>query len=121
ALFGGASLDSTSIGTEGATVSIHAGFVRKALPFPSRNVIGVVRGTDPKLRDEYIAVGAHSDHVGMSPVPLDHDSVRAFNEVIRPLGANDQPRLPNATEAARIAFIRDSLRRIRPSRADSIF
>lgn len=29
-----------------------------------QNVIGVLRGTDPKLRDEYIIVGAHYDHVG---------------------------------------------------------
>lgn len=29
-----------------------------------QNVIGVLRGTDPKLRDEYIVVGAHYDHVG---------------------------------------------------------
>jgi hypothetical protein len=29
-----------------------------------QNVIGILRGTDPKLRDEYIVVGAHYDHVG---------------------------------------------------------
>ncbi len=29
-----------------------------------QNVIGMLRGTDPKLRDEYIVVGAHFDHVG---------------------------------------------------------
>jgi hypothetical protein len=29
-----------------------------------QNVIGVLRGTDPNLRDEYIVVGAHYDHVG---------------------------------------------------------
>lgn len=29
-----------------------------------QNVIGMLRGTDPKLRDEYIIVGAHYDHVG---------------------------------------------------------
>ncbi|MCX8051332.1 MAG: M28 family peptidase [Chlorobi bacterium] len=28
------------------------------------NVVGIVRGTDPTLRDEYIAVGAHFDHLG---------------------------------------------------------
>ena len=30
----------------------------------SRNVVGLVRGTDPKLRDTYVALGAHLDHVG---------------------------------------------------------
>ena len=30
----------------------------------SANVVAMVEGTDPKLRDEYITVGAHLDHVG---------------------------------------------------------
>jgi len=30
----------------------------------SRNVVGVLAGTDPKLRDEAIAIGAHIDHLG---------------------------------------------------------
>ncbi len=30
----------------------------------SRNVVGLLRGTDPKLRDEVVVVGAHYDHVG---------------------------------------------------------
>ena len=29
-----------------------------------KNVIGVLRGSDPKLRDEYIVIGAHYDHLG---------------------------------------------------------
>jgi hypothetical protein len=29
-----------------------------------QNVLGLVAGTDPKLRDEFILVGAHYDHVG---------------------------------------------------------
>lgn len=29
-----------------------------------RNVVGIVRGSDPKLKDEYVAFGAHYDHVG---------------------------------------------------------
>jgi hypothetical protein len=29
-----------------------------------QNVIGLLRGTDPRLRDEYLVVGAHYDHVG---------------------------------------------------------
>jgi aminopeptidase YwaD len=28
------------------------------------NVIGVIPGTDPKLKDEYIVIGAHYDHLG---------------------------------------------------------
>ena len=31
----------------------------------SQNIIGVVEGTDPKLKDEYIIYSAHYDHVGI--------------------------------------------------------
>jgi hypothetical protein len=30
----------------------------------TRNVIGVIEGTDPKLKDTYVTFGAHYDHVG---------------------------------------------------------
>jgi hypothetical protein len=30
----------------------------------TRNVVGIVRGTDSKLRDTYVAIGAHLDHTG---------------------------------------------------------
>jgi Zn-dependent M28 family amino/carboxypeptidase len=37
--------------------------VRKTIT--ADNVCGVLRGTDPKLRDEWVVVGAHYDHVGL--------------------------------------------------------
>lgn len=36
---------------------------RASLP----NVIGVLEGSDPKLRDEYVVYTAHIDHIGLSP------------------------------------------------------
>ena len=33
-------------------------------PVIGRNVIGLVRGSDPKLRDTYIIISAHYDHIG---------------------------------------------------------
>lgn len=30
----------------------------------TRNVVGVIEGSDPKLKDTYVAFGAHYDHVG---------------------------------------------------------
>jgi aminopeptidase YwaD len=33
---------------------------------PATNLVGVIRGSDPVLRDEYIVVGAHYDHLGYS-------------------------------------------------------
>lgn len=35
--------------------------------FTSRNVIGIVEGSDPDLKDEYIMLSAHYDHVGVRP------------------------------------------------------
>ena len=33
----------------------------------SANVIGVIRGSDPDLRDEYVVYTAHLDHIGVRP------------------------------------------------------
>ncbi len=33
-------------------------------PMPSQNVIGVLEGTDPVLKNEYVLLTAHYDHVG---------------------------------------------------------
>ncbi|MDP9206722.1 MAG: M28 family peptidase, partial [Gemmatimonadota bacterium] len=38
------------------------------------NVVGVVRGIDPKVRDEYVAYSAHWDHFGIGPV-VNGDSI----------------------------------------------
>ena len=32
---------------------------------PARNVIGVLEGTDENLKNEYVTIGAHFDHLGM--------------------------------------------------------
>ena len=37
----------------------------------SRNIIGIVEGYDPKLRDEYVVIGAHFDHLGTSVLKRD--------------------------------------------------
>jgi hypothetical protein len=33
---------------------------------PTQNVVAIVRGSDAKLKDEYVALGAHYDHVGVA-------------------------------------------------------
>jgi len=40
----------------------------------ANNVVGVVRGTDPKLRDQYVAYSAHWDHFGIGPA-VNGDSI----------------------------------------------
>lgn len=40
----------------------------------SENVVGVVRGSDPRQRDEYVAFSAHWDHLGIGPA-VNGDSI----------------------------------------------
>jgi hypothetical protein len=83
------------------------------------NVVAVLDGSDPALRGEYVALGAHNDAIGIVP-PVDHDSIRAYNTVMRPGGANDPPGEPTAEQASRIKAMVDSMRKLRPARLDSI-
>lgn len=43
--------------------------------FSSRNVVGMVEGTDPKLKDEYIIYSAHYDHNGVGKPNAKMDSI----------------------------------------------
>ena len=45
------------------SVSIKSGGIRRE-PIRARNVIGYIKGSDPKLRDEYVLLTAHYDHLG---------------------------------------------------------
>lgn len=40
-----------------------------------KNVIGVIEGSDPTLRDEYLLLAAHYDHVGVGPATAEGDSI----------------------------------------------
>jgi hypothetical protein len=40
----------------------------------SPNIIGIIRGSDPELADEYVVYTAHLDHVGLG-VPIDGDTI----------------------------------------------
>ena len=116
----GAPLESLRPGAEGRTVSAKIRFVDAPVKAPARNVIGILRGSDPRLRGQLIAIGAHSDHIGIEARPVDHDSLRAFNLVVRPEGRQTAARSATPVEQARIRVIFDSLRRLSPPRLDSI-
>ena len=116
----GAPLSTLKPGAEGKTASGTVAFVDTPMPNPARNVVAVLRGTDPALRGEYVAIGAHNDHDGISPETLDHDSLRAFNRLMRPEGANSTPGQPTAEQAAQIRSSLDSLRKVRKPRPDSV-
>ena len=59
------------------------------------NIVGVLPGSDPKLRDEFVLVTAHYDHVGIGR-PVDGDSI--YN------GADD-----DASGTAALIWIAESL------------
>jgi Zn-dependent M28 family amino/carboxypeptidase len=48
-------------------VSLKAHVVSKIRPFQSNNVIAMVPGSDPKLKDEAVMFTAHYDHLGVRP------------------------------------------------------
>ncbi|HWB43309.1 MAG TPA: M20/M25/M40 family metallo-hydrolase, partial [Gemmatimonadales bacterium] len=104
-------------GDTGFTIRGNASFEESDLG--ATNVVAVLEGSDPALRGQYVALGAHNDAIGVVPA-VDHDSLRAYNTVVRPRGANDPPGEPSAEQAARIRAIVDSMRKIRPGRLDSI-
>jgi hypothetical protein len=49
----------------------------------SRNVVGILRGSDPALKDQYVLLSSHYDHVGIVKEPKEGATDLIFN------GAND--------------------------------
>ena len=116
----GGSLASMAPGTMGRMIGGGMGFDTTRV-FP-RNVIGIIPGSDPVLKGQYVAIGAHNDHVGMTAAHMDHDSLKAFNIVARPQGADSAfPREMTASRIAQFNRILDSLRRVNRPKRDSVF
>ena len=88
---------------------------------PARNVVAILPGSDPALRGEYVAIGAHTDHIGFNNKPVDHDSTRIFNMISRPQG-EDSPPAHTLTPAQALRFhaMLDSVHALHPARLDSI-
>ena len=115
----GAPLHTAARGVAGKTVS--GNFQFRESPSPgARNVVAILPGSDPKLRGQYVAIGAHSDHVGFGE-PVDHDSLYAFYHIVRPEGADDGNKPATAEDWPKVRALLDSLRRVHTARVDSIF
>jgi hypothetical protein len=115
----GRSLDGATVGTAGRTVRGRVALVET--PMPARNVVAIIPGSDPSLRGQYVAIGAHNDHIGVSPRAVDHDSLRAWNRqawVLRGMVAGAPPLTPE--QRASIVVDADSLHRLHPARRDSV-
>lgn len=116
----GGPLDTAKAGTAGLPLTGSAGFEARDGEAPARNVVAVLRGSDPAFRNQYVAIGAHSDHVGIQDHKVDHDSLRAFNSIVRPRGADDGDKPATASDLPLIRLMLDSLRALRAGRPDSI-
>jgi hypothetical protein len=122
----GAPLQRLAIGAAGGKVQGNLRFITQ--PAPTRNVVAILRGTDPALRRQYVAVGAHSDHVGYRVAgPVDHDSAHAILQqryfaTENPTGAARTMEETNAMQErlAKMHVNVDSMRGVRVARRDSI-
>ena len=86
-------------GTAGKAISFTVHSRVEPVPFPARNVVAILPGSDPKLKGEYVAIGAHNDHIGFNHAPVDHDSIRSRSIAsFGPSGAENRPR--NRRDAA---------------------
>jgi hypothetical protein len=116
-------IDSVVPGTMGAMATAKVRYVYRPSAAPARNVIAILPGSDPVLKAQYVALGAHNDHVGMLASPLDHDSLRAANMILRPIGANTPVRHGSGVERQQIDAMIADARQARGGviRRDSIF
>ncbi len=115
----GAPLGTLTPGRGGQDVAASTSVRKDPTTYPARNVIGVLPGSDPKLKGEYLSLTAHNDHVGIGQL-VEHDSIRAHNAVVRFMGADSPERAATPEEAVKVQHILDSLRALRPARPDSI-
>ncbi|MES1259633.1 MAG: hypothetical protein ABUL71_03490, partial [Gemmatimonadota bacterium] len=123
----GAPLASVASGTVGKAVTAELRISEVARP--GRNVVAILPGSDPKLKGQYVAIGAHNDHVGFAGFgqcgrTAASDSQHVWNAFGRPAGAEggrniqQNPITPEewTTINAKIAELRKTI----PERADSI-
>jgi hypothetical protein len=54
--------------------SLHAELHSELKTVDSENVVGVLPGSDPTLKSEYVVLSAHLDHIGITP-PVKGDSI----------------------------------------------
>jgi len=89
-------------GTQLGTASLDLQVSVTPTPYPARNVVAILPGSDPKLKGEYVAIGAHNDHIGFNNRPVDHDSLRIFNHIVRPGGAEQGGKQATPAEQAEV-------------------
>ena len=119
-LFTRRSIDGLSPGNGGGTVSGSFDYVELPSDY-ARNVVAVIPGSDPVFKHQYVAIGAHNDHIGMAATPVDHDSLKAFNDARNKILLAKNMIAVTPAELATIHVNMDSIRKLYPKvRLDSI-
>jgi peptidase M28-like protein len=119
----GSDPETATRGQAGKAATLHLMFREE--PAPARNVVAIIPGSDPRLENEYVALGAHNDHVGVLPNgSFDHDSLHVYRQAQFAInGLVRRGQQPSAEQQAQLEALHvdfDSLRRAHPVRRDSI-
>lgn len=103
----------------GSEMTLNLAFVEPQTP--TRNVVAVLPGSDPRLAGQYVAIGAHNDHLPLLTEGVDHDSLRAMGalraQLQRSVPAGQRP---TPQQYAELKVNVDSIRALRPARLDWI-
>ena len=120
----GGPLTERRAGAAGTPLRGEIRFLNTPSPVPARNVVAVLRGSDPALRNSYVAVGAHNDHVGTDPRAVAFDSMYVLNRLFRPQGADDDATPLTAEQQAQVNAVLAQVRAATggaSARPDSIY
>jgi hypothetical protein len=112
-------------GTMGGLVSAAVFYDDVEIPHAS-NILAIIPGSDPVLKNEYVVISAHNDAVGMAGPDaqgqsgaVDHDSLRTARLALLRMQMQRGELVANPPGTT-VTVNMDSLRRIRPVRRDSI-
>jgi hypothetical protein len=121
----GRPVDGAGPGTMGGLTNATIFFDDTDIPYAA-NVLAIIPGSDPVLKNEYVVISAHNDHVGITgptaqgvSTAVDHDSLRTARLALLRMQMQGGELVANAAGTT-VNVNLDSLRRIRPARRDSI-
>jgi hypothetical protein len=112
-------------GTMGGLVNAAVFYDDVDIPYAS-NILAIIPGSDPVLKNEYVVISAHNDHVGITgpdaqgqSTAVDHDSLRTARLALLRMQMQRGELVANPPGTT-VTVNMDSLRRVRPARRDSI-